>query len=308
MPLQNVLARMPNPHKADLLTGIQERYGKLHKLPGSDSLFELGGSLRIYVRYSKTHEAGRTFFGLRAVDLKQLEGQRSFICFITDDGAEPLFLPYADFEEVFRNATAAADGQYKVQLLNGNSGKELYIARQGRFSVEPYREFTTLNANVEAAKAPPVRLSHPQIQTLLAAIGRIKGYDIYVPLYDCPKLDWSLTPEFRLRSCPPPVPPTVAEIVSEIDAIWVGQTKDSIEALFEVEHSTTIYSGLLRFNDLLLTDPKLNRFSIVADESRTSCYSRQAFRPTFRKSGLSEIASFLEYSNVFSGMARLLQS
>jgi hypothetical protein len=87
----------------------------------------------------------------------------------------------------------------------------------------------------------------------------------------------------------------------------VGAGVDSIEALFEVEHSTSIYSGLLRFNDLLLTDPKLNRFSVVSNESRRACFSRQAFRPTFQRSGLSELVSFLEYSNVYEWHRQLSQ-
>ena len=155
---------------------------------------------------------------------------------------------------------------------------------------------------------PVVDLTHSQVQTLLAGIGHMKGYDIWIPPYDCPKLDWSLTPQFRLRSAPPLVSPNVVGIISEVDVIWVQHAKESIEALFEVEHSTSIYSGLLRFNDVLLTDPKLNRFSIVSNESRRACFSRQAFRPTFQKSGLSELASFLEYANVWEWHRRLLRN
>ncbi len=297
---------MPNLYKADLLKELKGRYGSVRKLEGSASLFEIGGSARVYVRYSKVHEAGRTFFGLRALDLRQLEGHRSFLCFITDDGCAPLFLPYADFEEIFRNSAVAADGQYKVQLVNGNGGKELYVARQGRFSVEPYRGFGTLDANIQASVRPSIDLTHGQVQTLLAGIGHMKGYEVWVPSYDCPKLDWSLTSRFRLRSNPPSVSLNVAGIISEVDVVWIRKVRESVEALFEVEHSTSIYSGLLRFNDLLLTDPKLNRFSVVSNESRRACFSRQAFRPTFQRSGLSELVSFLEYSNVLEWHRSLL--
>ena len=103
---------MPNPRKADLLSQLKDRYGRLRKLEGSASLFEIGDVVRVYIRYSKVHDGGRTFFGLRALDLRLLEGHRSFLCFITDDNSPPLFVPYADFEEVFRNSSAAADGQY----------------------------------------------------------------------------------------------------------------------------------------------------------------------------------------------------
>ena len=67
----------------------------------------------------------------------------------------------------------------------------------------------------------------------------------------------------------------------------------ALEGLFEVEHSTPVYSGLLRFNDVLLANPKLSRFTIVSNERRRALFSKQVFRPTFRKSGLAELVSFL---------------
>jgi len=80
-----------------------------------------------------------------------------------------------------------------------------------------------------------------------------------------------------------------------------------IEGLYEVEHSTPVYSGLLRFNDILLTDPRVSRFSIVPNDVRRDVFSRQLFRPTFKKSGLAELCSFLEYANVFAWHGRLLK-
>src|SRR3990167_5268380 len=110
---------MPNVRKAEILETLRQRFGKLHKIKGSESLFELGeGAARIYFRYSKLHPRRRTFFGLREVDLRQLEGHNGFLCFLLDDGSPPLFVPYGDFEEVFRNAQAASDGQYKAQVVS----------------------------------------------------------------------------------------------------------------------------------------------------------------------------------------------
>ena len=89
--------------------------------------------------------------------------------------------------------------------------------------------------------------------------------------------------------------------------MWVAPGRDTIEGLYEVEHSTPVYSGLLRFNDVLLTDPTVSRFSIVSNDARRDLYSRQLFRPTFKKSGLAELCSFLEYTNVFDWHTRLLK-
>ena len=298
---------MPNLHKVGILETLRKRFGELHKIKGSESLFKIGeDAARIYIRYSKVHPDGRTFFGLRKVDLRHLEGYNAFLCFVLDDGSAPLFVPYGDFEEIFRNAQTASDGQYKAQVVSRNDGLELYVARQGRFNIEGYVGLEPLVRSLDSKLLRDANsLSHSQVQTLLASIGHIKKYAVYVPEHDSGKLDWTLAEQFALRKSIPAGFDQVHEILSEIDVIWVARGGEAIEGLFEVEHSTTIYSGLLRFNDILLTDPKVFRFSIVSNETRRSLFSRQLFRPTFRKSGLAELTSFLEYSNVLDWHTRL---
>ena len=225
---------MPNVLKADLLHKLEERFGTIKRLPRSQSLFSIGdGASRIYVRYSKIHERGRTFFGLRDVDLRQLEGRNSYICFLTDGGSPPVFLPYADYEEVFRGAQTAADGQYKVQLLNTRDERELYVARQGRFNVEGCVGFEVLDHGITTSPRPAIELTHGQVQMLLAAIGNLKGYDVWVPACDSARLEWSLTRRFTLRPTIPAGYEGVAHILSEVDVIWVTRGRDSISNLFE---------------------------------------------------------------------------
>jgi len=272
------------------------------------SLFSIDSdAARIYVRYSRLHDGSRAFFGLRRIDLLQLAGHNSYICLLVDSGLAPVLVPFADFEEVFRDARPAADGQYKVQLLSTRGHLELYVARQGRFNVDAYVGFDLLERNIRARGAKPVPdLTHSQVQTLLAGIGNFKGYDVWIPASDVCKIEWPLTRTFELRETIPAGYDGVRHILCEIDVVWVAKGRDSIESLFEVEHSTSIYSGLLRFNDLLLTDPKLSHFSIVSNDSRRSVFARQLFRPTFQRSGLAELTSFLEYANVFEWHSRLL--
>ncbi len=291
---------MGNIHKARLLKEVRDRLGEVRKIGDSQSLFSIGdNAARLYVRYSKVHPGGRTFFGLRAVDLNQLEGHNSFLCFLLDDGSPPVFLPYTDFEEIFRGAQAAADGQYKVQLLNQQEGLELYVARRGRFNVEGYLGLETLADTLEAERLRTGKdLSHSQVQTLLAGIGNMKGYDIHVPPNDRNKLDWSMTGKFRVRRNLPSGFDQVADVLSEVDVVWITKGGSDIGALFEVEHSTPVYSALLRFNDILLSGPGVSRFTVVSNETRRAVFARQLFRPTFRRSGLAELTSFLEYANV----------
>jgi hypothetical protein len=298
---------VPNVHKARFIHTLTERFGALKKLAGSQSLFTLGeDAARIYIRYSKVHEGGGTFFGLRDVDLGLLEGHNAFICFLTDDDSAPVLIPYADFEEVFRASQPASDGQYKAQLIAEHETRELYIARQGRFNVEGYVGIDGLAGSLDAKRLRQAsHFSHCQVQTLLAGIGHVKGPDVWVPESDVCRLDWLLTGRFALRNSIPAGFEDVRSILAEIDVVWVSSGRNEVEGLFEVEHSTPIYSGLLRFNDVLLTNPKVSRFSIVSNDTRRTVFSRQLFRPTFRRSGLTDLVSFLEYGNVLDWHARL---
>jgi type II restriction enzyme len=133
----------------------------------------------------------------------------------------------------------------------------------------------------------------------------MKGYDVWIPEHDIPTLDWALTKRFPLTAELPAGFEQVSTILREIDVVWVAGGRNTIEGLYEVEHSTPVYSGLLRFNDILLTEPKVSRFSIVSNDTRRDLFSRQLFRPTFRRSGLAELCSFLEYANVFDWHNRL---
>ena len=135
----------------------------------------------------------------------------------------------------------------------------------------------------------------------------MKGFDVWIPANDVRKLDWSLTKQFPLRDEIPRGFEEVANVLRGIDVVWVKRGRSMIEGLYEVEHSTAVYSGLLRFNDILLLDPKVSQYTIVSNETRRELFSRQLFRPTFRRSGLSELCSFLEYGNVINWHKRLLK-
>jgi len=182
---------MANTHKDQLLANLQERFGPLGRLAGSQSLFSLReDAARVYVRYSRFHDGNKAFFGLRRIDLLQLAGQNSYICFLVDGGLPPVLVPYGDFEEVFRDAETASDGQYKVQLLNTRGQLELYVARQGRFNVNAYVGFDLLEKSIDARGPNPIPdLTHSQVQTMLAGIGNCKGYDVWIPASTCAGLN-----------------------------------------------------------------------------------------------------------------------
>ena len=302
---------MPNQVKINFLNSLEKRFGRLKKLPNSLSLFEIGDGLcRIYIRYSKVHSRNQSFYGIRKEDLKQLDGFNSVICFLWDTQIEPLFIPYSEFEEVFASLEAASDGQIKAQIYQEKDGTELYLANAGRFNVEAFMGWSNLEILIDTNKIISIPdFNHSQIQTLIGSIGIHRGYDIWIPNNDRNKLDWQLTQRFTCKNDLPERYLRVFEVIKQVDVLWLKRGSSELSAMFEVEHSTTIYSGLLRFNDLHLIEPNLKpKFSIVSNDLRRALFLRQINRPTFKMSGLSELCNFLEYKDVFGWFNRTIKS
>jgi hypothetical protein len=298
---------MPKEAKVAFLEQLERRLGKIEKLPNSLSLYDVGkGAARIYVRYSKLHQRNQAFYGLRQKDLQRLEGHAAFICLLWDAQREPLILPFADYEDIIQQLRPAEDGQFKCAVFVQTDGSEFYMANAGRFNIEAYFGWTGLEIGIDRSKLKKVdELTHAQVQTFLGAIGEKKGYDIWIPANNRSKMDWSLTKQFRFHKKLPYNFKEIENIIEEIDVIWTQRGSAILKGLFEIEHSTPIYSGLLRFNDVHLVAPDVQpRFSIVAREDRRTLFVRLLNRPTFRTSGLNEHCTFLEYGNLAAWHAR----
>jgi len=80
--------------------------------------------------------------------------------------------------------------------------------------------------------------------------------------------------------------------ISLIDIIWIRQ--NAPVCAFEVETTTSIYSGLLRMADLLSVVPALNiKLFIIAPNERQEKVMSELTRPTFRKIGLNDFCKFI---------------
>ena len=72
-----------------------------------------------------------------------------------------------------------------------------------------------------------------------------------------------------------------------------------IDAAFEIENSTSIYSGLLRFADLTMVAPNtVYPMFIVAPGERRNRVREQLARPSFRYLGIHEKVRYLSYEKL----------
>jgi len=287
--------------KAGVLAELEKRLGRAHRLEKSQSLYRFGSdNLFVYFRYSKVHGT-KGFYGLRSDDLQQLEGRCAVVCFLWDGQTEPVFVPYQEFEEVFRNARPARDGQFKAHIRLGEDGIDLSLPKVGRFSLDPYVGWEFLDRFVQSRNSQSIpEMSHPKIQRWLSDIGIAKSFDVWIPLGDRARVrSIGSEPQSFVKTFPTGFE-NVREILSQVDVLWLERGSSRLSALFEIEHSTTIYSGLLRFNDVRLVVPNMEpTFSIVADDERRSTFLRQLNRPTFQRSGLSDFCRFMKYEEIY---------
>jgi hypothetical protein len=150
--------------------------------------------------------------------------------------------------------------------------------------------------------APESRQSH-KIQSLIAEIGSKMGFKIWLPKADRERVKAAsrqdLAPSI-VDILPMNYNDATIRTIEQIDVIWLRGR--SIARAFEIEHTTAIYSGLLRMADLVALQPDINiPLHIVAPEERQGSVLDQIRRPVFsllETGPLSDRCSLLTYADV----------
>ena len=92
-----------------------------------------------------------------------------------------------------------------------------------------------------------------------------------------------------------------------IDMLWL-RSGNQVVAAFEVEHSTSIYSGLLRMSDLAALAPNLNfPIYIVASESRLHEVQQELSRPTFQALELHEHCGYFSIETLLRDAEHIMR-
>jgi type II restriction enzyme len=126
--------------------------------------------------------------------------------------------------------------------------------------------------------------THTEMQFYLAQLGRALGYKVWIARNDHKRVwDGQRLGEFSIKELVlPAMPSAVYDTIALIDVLWLDDLSNIVSG-FEVEKSTSIYSGILRLNDLSLSiDSKKTHFYLVAPDSREKEIRAQLLRPSFR--------------------------
>lgn len=150
--------------------------------------------------------------------------------------------------------------------------------------------------------------AHLEIQWLLAKLGSDMGLDVWIARNDQGKTynGHRFTDLKSLRSeLSFNFEAAVNKTIEMIDVIWLKG--NSILAAFEIESTTSIYSGLLRMADLIFMLPNLTipLFIVAPDERRQKVFT-EVQRPTFRHlpTPMAELCRYLAFSTLKEQVAR----
>lgn len=182
-------------------------------------------------------------------------------------------------------------GDFYGLMLRVNEGKTDEIQEIGK---------QILEQGVEVFEEPQERepTEHDEIQWRLIRLGKATGNDVWVPRNDQGKVYMgNKFRDFVLKEFEPGL--DIPKPVENIDCVW--RYGFQIMSAFEIEHSTAIYSGILRLSDLKYLAPNSNYpLIIVAPKDVKYRVSEQVRRPTFSNPylKLKEVIKFLSYERL----------
>ena len=178
----------------------------------------------------------------------------------------------------------------------------------------PEREEDSIS-QIELEEKKPTE--HTEIQWLLLTLGTGMGFEVWVARNDRGRsFDGNNFAEISRikKELPLQFDDATNKTIELIDVLWLRG--NAIIAAFEVESTTSIYSGLLRMADLIAMQPNLNiPLYLVAPDERRDKVSTEVNRPTFKRlePPLSEICRFISFTTLkekihsISGILRFIK-
>jgi hypothetical protein len=206
------------------------------------------------------------------VPMTNLEGRVAFYEGVEDRGKFKAFVRMSP-----NRFTVSTDGELIMDLLSKAKAVPVMrpvdakkLARKPWFKAEQRRGKTVVPAVVsvpdseddesldKGAEKSPIPTKHTEIQYELLTLGVDMGYAVWVARNDKSKtwkgVTFSSIPEI-LEVLPTQFNEATNKTIELIDVLWLKG--NSIVAAFEIEHTTSVYSGLLRMSDLLALQPNL---------------------------------------------------
>lgn len=226
----------------------------------------------------KSPHAWTGYFRASPNKLTQADGETIFKA-LQSAHENPIIRPYDERKLRYRPKAIQAKKLGSVTIPESNEGEDEDVSTESRRNTE-----------------------HTEMQWLLLKLGSDMGFGIWVARNDrgkdFNKKKFSELPRYKTE-LPLQFDDATNKTIELIDVLWLKG--NAIIAAFEIESTTSIYSGLLRMSDLIAMQPNLNiPLYLVAPDSRREKVMMEVNRPTFSrlKPPLSEMCRFISFSGL----------
>lgn len=141
-----------------------------------------------------------------------------------------------------------------------------------------------------------------RVQSIIAQIGARMGMAIWIPRADRGGVlrEWKGEKQPLLERLPLNYDDVTLRTIEQIDVLWLHGR--SIVRAFEVEHTTAVYSGILRMTDLLALQPNMDiKLHIVAPIAKRDKIFQEIRRPVFsllERGPLAESCTYISYDSL----------
>lgn len=167
------------------------------------------------------------------------------------------------------------------------------------------------NDSVIIEERTTVTTRHTEIQHALLTLGSEMGLDLWVARNDRNRM-WNGVTLGSISGIITELPTQFNEATNRtielIDVLWLKG--NSIIAAFEVECTTSVYSGILRMSDLLALQPNLDiKLYLVAPDERRAKVEQEIQRPTFklREKPLPSTCGFLPFGSLMEKVEGIMK-
>ncbi|MBX9823668.1 MAG: type II restriction endonuclease [Xanthobacteraceae bacterium] len=214
-----------------------------------------------------------------------------------------------DLNETYRSSLSNDLGAIAAFLFDVGCGRYPLPEREGDTSLDRWRsDLDAVTAeSVAASKASLAAReadhTHTEIQGWLRDLGLVLGYDVWIAANDANRAYCGgRLADGCIKSLPEPLAQHPAsDAIRLIDVLWLEQAGAEVAAAFEIEHTTSIYSGIVRMLDLALgiDGAAARNFFLVAPDDREADVQAQFARPAFSRVADLDLR-YLPYSDLRS--------
>jgi hypothetical protein len=291
----------------DVAAILGHRFGRPQRL-GNARIITFGNALTCSVNYSKLLHGNKYFFGLPPGILTSTSGLPetkfgAFVLLICGSADKVLVLPRPFMLEMMEGVSSR-----RVDIFLEDGSYVLQTTKHPKCNVTEYLNAFPVDEHAPTQEgdpnlAEPSRI-HVKVQFSLIMLGRAEGCAVWVPTNDRnlsherrPFSAHTVTklPNFGFEE-------NTRRIIQNIDVLWLSG--NVIQKAFEIESTTSIYSGLLRLNDLVLAQPniRIDLFIAAARTKRERVYM-QLLRPSLQP--LLPKCAFLSFEEIEKQMKHL---